>query len=279
MRIIVAEKAGFCFGVKRAIDITFDLAKEEKEGLYTLGPLIHNAQVVDKLTGEGVKVAEDICSSNIKTLVIRTHGVPPKTYEETSKMDYKVVDATCPFVKKAQQNAKKLKEEGYQIIIIGDREHPEVQSLLGFAGDDAVVLKGNEDIPILKRKVGIIVQTTKPVSVLRKVVSEIIGSVSEIKVYNTICDSTSLRLEETSELAREVDVMIIVGGKHSANTNQLVNLARELCPKVYFIETASEIEKDWVSGADKVGVTGGASTPRWIIDEVVERLKEISNRR
>ncbi|MBI4686269.1 MAG: 4-hydroxy-3-methylbut-2-enyl diphosphate reductase [Nitrospirae bacterium] len=279
MQIIVAEKAGFCFGVKRAIDITFDLAKDSEEGIYTLGPLIHNAQVVDKLADEGVKVADNIHSSDIKTLVIRTHGIPPKIYEETSEMGYKVVDATCPFVKKAQQNAKKLKEEGYQVIIIGDREHPEVQSLLGFAGDDAVVLKGNEDIPPLKRKVGIIVQTTKPISVLRKVMSEIVGSVSEIKVYNTICDSTSLRLEETSELAREVDVMIIVGGKHSANTNQLVNLAKELCSRVYFIETAEEIGDDWVSNADKVGVTGGASTPRWIIDEVVERLKEIAKRR
>ncbi len=290
MKIIVAKKAGFCFGVKRAIDIAFNLAKETKKGIYTFGPLIHNPQVVQKLIAEGVSPIEDVHSPRIKTLVIRTHGIPPKVYEEISQMGYKIVDATCPFVKKAQQHAQSLKEEGYQVVILGDREHPEVLSLLGFAGDDAVVVnpvgnnfsKGvnmNEPIPPLKKRVGIIVQTTQPFASLEKLVLHVIRTTREVKVYNTICDSTAHRLEETKELAKTVDTMIIVGGKNSANTTQLTNLSKNICAKVYHIETADELRDEWFKGDKKVGITGGASTPQWIIDEVVEKIREISLRR
>jgi len=276
MQIVVAEKAGFCFGVKRAIDIALDCAGEMKEGVYTFGPLIHNPQVVEKLRLMGIKPIMDIHSPEIKTLIIRTHGVAPKVYGEISSLGYKVVDATCPFVKKAQHYGKKLKEEGYQVLILGDREHPEVKSLLGFAGDDVIVIGNNEPIPPLRERVGIIVQTTQPFEALKRLLSGVVTIVKEVKVYNTICDSTSLRLEETRNLAKEVDVMIVVGGKVSANTTQLFTLSREFCPRVYFIERANELQKEWFNGTERVGITGGASTPRWIIDEVVEKLKEIS---
>lgn len=285
MQIIVAKKAGFCFGVKRAIDIAFNLVrhesptKESKDGVYTFGPLIHNPQVVEKLKAEGVEPIDNIHSSDIKTLIIRTHGVPPETYEEISNIGYKVVDATCPFVKKAQQYAEKLRKEGYQVLILGDKEHPEVQTLIGFAGNDVIVTNGKGPIPPLKNRVGIIVQTTQPTERLQKVVSSVVGFTKEIKVYNTICNSTSQRLEETRNLTKGVDVMIIVGGKQSANTNQLATLSREICPKVYFIETAEELKEEWFNGAEKIGITGGASTPRWIINKVVKKLKEISLRR
>ncbi|MBI4654841.1 MAG: 4-hydroxy-3-methylbut-2-enyl diphosphate reductase [Nitrospirae bacterium] len=274
MQIIVAEKGGFCFGVKRAIDMVFNLAKETKEGVYTFGPLIHNPQVVNDLMMKGIKITEDVHSLDIKTLIIRTHGVPPKVYEEISKMGYKVVDATCPFVKKAQHYTRKLKDEGYQVIILGDRDHPEVRSLLGFAGDDAVVVKGNETIPPLKKRVGIIAQTTTPLNALKKLVGEVVGLAKEVKVHNTICNSTSLRLEETRNLAKEVDIMIIVGGRDSANTTQLANLSREICPMVCFIEGAGELKDEWFTAVGKVGITGGASTPRWVIDEVAEKIKK-----
>ncbi|MBI5050144.1 MAG: 4-hydroxy-3-methylbut-2-enyl diphosphate reductase [Nitrospirae bacterium] len=233
MQITVAKKAGFCFGVKRAIDIAFKLARDTKKEIY----------------------------------------------EEITKIGYKIVDATCPFVKKAQKRAQTLKEEGYQILIVGDKEHPEVQALLGFAGDDAIVLCDKDTVPPLKKKVGIIVQTTQPVEALKKIVCHVISEAEEVKVYNTICDSTSQRLEETKDLAKEVDIMMVVGGKNSANTAQLARLSAEICPRVYFIETTDEIKEDWFNGAKKIGITGGASTPRWIIDGVVKKLKEISVKR
>jgi len=273
---MVAKGAGFCFGVKRAIDIAFKLSKETKEGVYTLGPLIHNPQVVNKLIEEGVIPTEDVHFPEIKTLIIRTHGVSPKVYEEISKTGYRIVDATCPFVKKAQKYAQTLKEEGYQVLILGDRQHPEVQGLVGFAGDDVVVVTNNESLPPLKKRVGIIAQTTQPLEALEKATCFVINSAKEVKIYNTICDSTSLRLRKTKELARIADLMIVVGGKNSANTSQLANLSRGICAKVYHIETAEELEDSWFKGIEKVGVTGGASTPQWIIDEVVEKIKEIS---
>ncbi len=279
MQIIIAKRAGFCFGVKRAIDIAFNLAKDSDKGIYTLGPLIHNPQVIDKLKRHGIIPVEDLHSVNIKTLIIRTHGIAPKVHEKISKMEYQVVDATCPFVKKAQQHAQTLKEEGYKVLILGDRHHPEVQALLGFAGDNVLIVNSNQPIPSVKGKIGIIVQTTQSSDTLKKVVCQIIDSVKEIKVYNTICDFTALRLEETKKIAETVDLMIVVGGKNSANTSQLTNLSKRICGKVYHIETADEFQNEWFSSVEKVGVTGGASTPQWIIDEVVEKLKEISCKR
>ncbi|MBI4843775.1 MAG: 4-hydroxy-3-methylbut-2-enyl diphosphate reductase [Nitrospirae bacterium] len=276
MEIIVAKKAGFCFGVERAIDITFKLAEEGKRGIFTFGPLIHNPQVIDKLKDEGVSPTDDIDHPGIGTLIIRTHGVSPEIYSETGKRGYELVDATCPFVKKAQRHAKTLSEEGYQVLIIGDRGHPEVEGLIGFAGSEVVTVNGAEALPPLKKKVGIIVQTTQPFEVFRKVVNEVITSVTELKIYNTICDYTAKRVEETKELSAVVDVMIVVGGKNSANTTQLVNISRQGCGKVHHIETAGELEKGWFDNAARAGVTGGASTPRWIIDDVVEKIKEIS---
>lgn len=279
MDITVAKKAGFCFGVKRAIDITFDLAKEGNKGVYTYGPLIHNPQVVDKLKAEGIQPVNTLTSPDIKTIIIRTHGVSPKVFVETSKMGYNVIDATCPFVKKAQNFTQSLRDEGYQVLIIGNRDHPEVQGLIGFAGPDVVVSDNAEQLPPLKKKVGIIVQTTQSFETFKKVVQEIISSAREVKIYNTICDSTSQRVTETRDLARRVDLIIIVGGKKSANTNQLVKLSKDVCAKVYHIETAGEIKESWFKDVKETGITGGASTPQWLIDEVVAKIGEISSGR
>ncbi len=279
MEIKVAKKAGFCFGVKRAIDITFNLAKENNAGLYTYGPLIHNPQVVDELKRKGVHTVHDLKSPDIKTIIIRTHGVSPDVYAETTEMGYNVIDATCPFVKKAQNFAQILKDEGYQVLIIGDEQHPEVQGLIGFAGGSAVVINDGDALPELKKKVGIIVQTTQAFDTFQRIVREVISSVREVKIYNTICDFTAQRVKGTKDLAKKVGLMIIVGGKNSANTNQLVKLSKEVCDRVYHIETAKEVRKSWFKGVDKAGITGGASTPQWIIDDVVSKIREISFRR
>jgi 4-hydroxy-3-methylbut-2-enyl diphosphate reductase len=278
--IVSARRAGFCFGVKRAIDIAFAKAEKDPEGVYTLGPIIHNPQVIERLKEEGVTAisADEIDRDGIKTLIIRTHGIPCGLYDTISARGLSVIDATCPFVKKAQRYAKLLKEDGYQVVIVGDRNHPEVIGLMSFAGDDVLVVDDTIVPKALKTKVGVVVQTTQPVETLKKVLAYIVEHAKEIKVYNTICDSTALRLKETEEMARSVDVMVVVGGRNSANTTQLANLCRSLGVATHHIETAAEIREGWVRDAKRVGITAGASTPDWIIQDVEKRIRDIGRR-
>lgn len=278
MEIIVAKKAGFCFGVKRAVDIAFQLAREKRKGVYTLGPIIHNPQVVERLKEKGIVPIEDIkTKKNVRALIIRTHGIPLHLSKEISYMGCEIIDATCPFVKKAQYYAKLLKEEGYQVVILGEKNHPEVKGLMSYANDDddVIVIDSETPLPKLKSRVGIVVQTTQSLEALKKVLSDTLEHANEIKVYNTICNSTALRLKETEKMARKVDVMLVVGGKNSANTTQLTRLCKSLSVPTYHIETSSEIKEEWVKNANKLGITAGASTPEWIIKEVEKRIRDI----
>jgi len=274
MKVLVAKTAGFCFGVKRAVNIAFRVSRKKLKGVYTLGPIIHNPQVVERLRQKGIIPIEDIKKKkDIEALIIRTHGIPFHLLEKISSLGYEIIDATCPFVKKAQYYAKLLSEEGYQVVILGEREHPEVKGLMGYASGDVIVVNEKNPLPRLKNKVGIVVQTTQPLEALKKVLSYAIEYAKEIKVYNTICNSTALRLKETEEMAKNVDVMIVVGGKNSANTTQLAKLCKSLSVPTYHIETSFEIEDRWFNGVKRVGITAGASTPEWIIKEVEERIK------
>ncbi|MEW6067246.1 MAG: 4-hydroxy-3-methylbut-2-enyl diphosphate reductase [Nitrospirota bacterium] len=276
MEIIVAKTAGFCFGVKRAIDIAFKIAKEKREGVYTIGPLIHNPQVVESLKEKGIIPAENLKKQkDIKALIVRTHGIPLDLSRKLSSIGCEIIDATCPFVKKAQNYAKLLSEEGYQVVILGERNHPEVKGLKSYAKNNVVVIDGKSHLPKLKTKVGIIVQTTQPLETLKRVLSDILEHAKEIKVYNTICNSTALRLKETERIASKVDIMIVVGGKNSANTTQLTKLCKSLSVPTYHIETSSEIKDEWFRKADKIGITAGASTPDWIIKKVEKRIRDI----
>lgn len=278
IKILTAKRAGFCFGVKRAVDMAFYAAQKnnkKKDNVYTLGPIIHNPQVVEKLRSKGVLPTDDIDNVKIETLIIRTHGVPQEISDKLANKGYEIIDATCPFVKNAQQYAKLLKEKGYQPIIIGDKEHPEVQGLMSYAGGNAIVVNKDDALPHLKSRVGIVIQTTQPVDVLKRFASDAVEQVKELKVFNTICNSTLLRLKETQEMANKVDVMIVVGGKNSANTTQLARFCTSLSIDVYHIETASEIKDKWFSTVHKVGITAGASTPDWIIKEVEKRIIDI----
>jgi len=276
MKIVVAKTAGFCFGVKRAIDIAFKIAMEKRKGVYTLGPIIHNPQVVERLKNKGIIPIEDIkTKKDIRALIIRTHGITLQLLKEITSMGCEIIDATCPFVKKAQHYAKLLNEDNYQVVILGEKNHPEVQSLMSYATDDAIVVDGKTPLPKLKNKVGIIVQTTQPLDILQKVLYDALEHSNEIKVYNTICNSTALRLKETEKMARKVDVMFVVGGKNSANTTQLTRLCKSLSVPTYHIETASEIKGEWIKRAKKLGITAGASTPEWIIKEVETRIRDI----
>lgn len=280
MEIITAKRAGFCFGVKRAMDITVEMAEKNGAGVYTLGPIIHNPQVIEKLEKEGIHpIKEDeIEGRKISALIIRTHGIPCQLYDNISARGFRIIDATCPFVKKAQRYAKLLKENGYQVVILGDINHPEVKGLMSYAGEDVLVMDEHSDLPALKSKVGVVVQTTQPVEALKKVLSRIVDQAEEVKVYNTICNSTALRLKETEEMARKVDIMVVVGGKNSANTSQLAGLCRSLSVKTYHIETSGEIDPAWFEGINIVGITAGASTPEWIIKDVEKRIRDIGGK-
>jgi 4-hydroxy-3-methylbut-2-en-1-yl diphosphate reductase len=276
MEIIVAKMAGFCFGVKRAIDIAFQIANENRKGVYTLGPIIHNPQVVEMLKEKGIIPIEDIkAKKDIRALIIRTHGIPLHLSKEISSIGCEIIDATCPFVKKAQYYAKLLMEEGYQVVILGEKNHPEVKGLMSYANNDVIVVDSKTPLPKLKKRVGIVVQTTQSLEALKKVLSDAIEHANEIKVYNTICNSTALRLKETEKMARKVDVMLVVGGKNSANTTQLTRLCKSLSVPTYHIETSSEIKEAWIKNAKKLGITAGASTPEWIIKEVEKRIRDI----
>ena len=274
MEIFIVKKAGFCFGVKRAVDMAFNVADDTSQSAVTLGPIIHNPQVIEKLGEKGIE-AVDTIPDNSSIIIIRTHGIEQDLYEKIKRSGHDAIDATCPFVKKAQEYAELLSKEGYQVLILGDSNHPEVKGIKSYAEDGASVITASSTLPKLKKKVGIVVQTTQPLDALKGLIARIIGKVTELKVYNTICNSTAERLKETEKMAKKVDLMIVVGGKNSANTTQLKKLCESIGIRSYHIETASEIKKSWLRGTTKVGITAGASTPEWIIEEVKDKLMHI----
>jgi 4-hydroxy-3-methylbut-2-enyl diphosphate reductase len=282
VEVILAEYAGFCFGVKRAVKMAFTAAKENNgEGVHTLGPLIHNPQVVGRLEEQGVRKADALDEITSGTVILRSHGVASPQIEIDAKAKgLNVIDATCPFVTNAQRYARQLVDEGYQVVMVGDRHHPETLSVVGHAGGDILVTEDAEEIKkwlgrFVKKKVGVISQTTQTFKKFSDVVSLCLQISEEVKVFNTICYATEERQDEAYKIAKEVQTMVVVGGKNSANTTHLADICRQEGVPVYHIETAGEIEKCWFDGISKTGVTAGASTPDWIIKEVVEHLQKI----
>jgi len=279
--IIVAQTAGFCFGVRIAVD----MAKQAGEKLghaYTNGPIIHNKQVVNYLKSIGVEEMQDYLQLKPgDTVIIRSHGVPPKTERMLKELNINVLDATCPFVKKVHDKVKQLVEEGYFVVIIGEEGHPEVIGTLGHleeVGGKGVVVENFEDLvkKVPKRnRIGVVAQTTQSEDFFREAVGYLAENTEELKVFNTICDATSVRQEEVKKIAPEVDVMIIIGGKHSGNTQRLYQISKALNPNTYHIETADELQRQWFENKENIGVSAGASTPDWIIQEVINKIKEI----
>lgn len=276
MKATVAPGSGFCFGVKRALKIAFDAARRHDGPVATLGPIIHNPQVVAKLEEEGLKVVaslDEIPSGG--TLVVRSHGLPNSVLEEAARRGISVVDATCPFVKQTQDAAAQLEQEGYSIVIVGEEHHPEVLSVTGNLREPAAVVAGADEASRIrvKGRVGVVCQTTQPSEHLRAVVEALLPQARELRVFNTICEATFERQENALELASHVDVMLVVGGKNSANTRRLWELCREAGRDAYHIETAEELDPAWFEGKREVGVVGGASTPHWIVDEIVRSVE------
>ena len=277
MKVIIAKRAGFCFGVKRATQMAFEAAGKDNK-TYTLGPIIHSPQVVQKLEQMGVKVVKNLDKTSSGTIIIRSHGVLASEMDEAVQKQLEIVDATCPFVKKAQEHVKSLSEAGYGVVVVGDADHPEVQGIVSYGGDKVFVVGSGEEVRRLPKmnKIGVVAQTTQSFENLKNVVSECLLRGGEIRVFNTICDATAVRQEEAKELACQVDCMLVVGGFNSANTRRLAEVCIEIQPRTYHIETAAEIDPDWFKDDERVGVTAGASTPKWIIDEVVNRIEALN---
>ena len=277
MKATVAKGAGFCFGVKRALKIAFEAARKGEGTVATLGPIIHNPQVVASLEEEGLRVVKSLDEVDGGTLVVRSHGLPRRVLDEAAARGMAIVDATCPFVKQAQDRAVQLEREGHTVVVVGEEDHPEVLSITGSLEKPAVVVNGTTSLADLPEATsyGVVCQTTQPQEHLSAVVTELLPKTRELKVFNTICEATFERQESALKQAQLVDVMIVVGGRNSANTRRLWELCREAGCDAYHIETADELEPQWFEGKEEVGITGGASTPQWIVDEVVAAVERI----
>lgn len=275
--IEVARYAGVCYGVERALGMAEKAADEARKPVNTLGPLIHNPLVVNDLERIGVGTASSVSEVEGGTLIIRAHGVVPSVVEDARTRGLDVLDATCPYVKKVHNAAERLVREGYQLIVVGESGHPEVEGIMGHAGDDAHVVSvpGDLDAIDLSRKVGVVVQTTQTPGALADVVAELSKRTMDLRVINTICSATQERQDSAAELARRADAMIVVGGKNSGNTRRLAEICTAACPKTHHIEDASEIEAAWFDGVSHIGVTAGASTPASHIERALVRMRSL----
>lgn len=271
----IAEKAGFCFGVKRAVDMAEKAVSQRR--IACLGPLIHNQQEIARLEKLGVVVKEKNKITDQDTVLIRAHGVGPQIFKELNSVGCKVIDATCPYVKKAQELARDAQEEGYQVVILGDKTHMEVQGINAWTGDKAIVIASCQELQEidLPEKVAFIAQTTEKEERFSEIAEYIKKQKNDFKIMNTICQATRQRQEAAYKLAQQVDLMIIVGGKHSSNTRKLWEVCSKAEIPCYHIEEAEEIEPCWFVNINKVGITAGASTPAWIIEEVMYKMDEI----
>ena len=284
--IEVIKNAGFCYGVQKAYSMTLneiDKSSKNSKKIYSLGELIHNNQVIEELKDKGVKTVkkpEEITDKN-SSVIIRAHGVPKEVMKKIKDKKIKPIDATCPYVKIPQNAVDEYNKKGYFVIIVGDDGHPEVIGIKSYADkDNYIITKTVDDLPIKelkkKRKVVIVSQTTLSFDILNRIVSHVILSVQEVIVINSICDATEVRQRETKELAKKSDIMIIIGGKHSANTKRLKEIASNYT-KAYHIELETEIELEWFNNIKNIGISAGASTPNWIIEKVEKEIKTLLN--
>lgn len=275
--IRIAEHAGTCYGVQRALDAARKAAAEQAAPVKTLGPLIHNPIVVEELGREGVGLADTLDEIGGGTVIIRAHGVVPETIERARAAGLNVVDATCPYVKKVHLAAEKLVAEGYQLLVVGESGHPEVEGILGHAGGAATVISGPAELDDieLKARVGIVVQTTQRAENLAAITAAVVGNVKELRIVNTICKATAERQVAAAELAAASDVMIVIGGKNSGNTRRLAEICAAVCERTHHTESPDELDASWFSGAEAIGITAGASTPQAHIDRTLARIQEL----
>ena len=280
-QIRIAEHAGACYGVERALRMVGECPARASQ-VHTLGPLIHNPGVVERLAERGITAVETVEGLEPGgTVVIRSHGVVPQVVERALELGLEVVDATCPHVKKAHDAAAELASQGYGVVVVGEAGHPEVEGILARAGEHAVVVGSVEDAHTAHlhgKRVGVVVQTTQSQELLAGVVAALLPRTRDLRVMNTICAATALRQKAAAELAESVDAMVVVGGKNSGNTRRLYEVCSARCANTHHIEACDELEATWFDSTGSIGITAGASTPSDQIEAVVSRIAELTSR-
>jgi len=279
MEIIKADLFGFCFGVRRAVDIVEEKL-EEREKIDTLGPIVHNPNVVEDLSNKGAEVVNALDSVNTDSVIITAHGAGREIHEEIESKGLNLIDTTCPIVKKAQETAENLVQQGYQVVIYGENDHTEVRNILGWLdGKGVAILDPSENVPIPEGRVALLSQTTKGKKYFFDFAAEFLEAnrdkLEDVKIVDTTCGETRRRYEAAERLAEQVDLILVVGGKNSANTRKLAEVAANTGIETHHIKDESEIKPDWINGVGKVGITAGASTPQSAVSSVEETLKEL----
>jgi (E)-4-hydroxy-3-methyl-but-2-enyl pyrophosphate reductase len=276
-QVEVARHAGFCFGVKRAIRMVGEALASGQGPVTSLGPVIHNPQVVRSLEEQGLRRAASLAEIPEGVVVIRSHGAPPHVHAELQERGLAVVDATCPFVKKMHRQARRLFQMGYRVVIVGDRNHSEITSLTEDPAFECLVAASPADLDGVKisGRVGLAAQTTQTRENFQAVADYLLPKVLELRIFNTICDSTTTRQTEARDLASRVEVMVVIGGRNSANTRRLAEICRATGTRTIWVETAGELSADLLGDAVRIGLTAGASTPQWIITDVIRSLQSL----
>ncbi|MDM8538407.1 4-hydroxy-3-methylbut-2-enyl diphosphate reductase [Desulfobacterales bacterium HSG17] len=277
MKISIAKTAGFCMGVQRAVELALDASHAHKPPIYTFGPLIHNPQVLNLLEEKGISVLDTIPEKGTGTVLIRAHGVPPDTKMLFENAGFTVIDATCPRVIKVQTIIRKHAQKGYASIIIGDKDHPEVVGLLGYAEDKGIVVDRIHDLEVLPsfEKAIIVAQTTQNTLFYDAVKKWAAHEHRHYKVFDTICDSTERRQAEAKRLAESVDAVVVVGGYNSGNTQRLAEVVQEAGKPAFHIETEAELDVKSLADVNQIGITAGASTPNWIIKKIYRSIEAL----
>ena len=275
MQIIIDNNSGLCYGVKRALRIVRKTKEEKTKNVFTLGNLIHNSQIISDLEKQGVHSANSPEKIKGGTIIIRSHGVSPEVRKILNQKKVKIVDATCPIVKNIQKLVETLAKEEEEIIIVGNRDHPEIKGLIGYSKGKAIIIENESQCKNLcpKKKRAVLAQSTQDLYVFKKVATALIEYTEELRIFNTICKFTQIRQKSTSELASSVDTLFIIGDKNSSNTNKLYEISKRILPNTYLIENAEQITHEMLEGSDKIGLSSGASTPQDTINEAVLKIK------
>jgi 4-hydroxy-3-methylbut-2-enyl diphosphate reductase len=275
MEIIIAKNSGLCYGVKRALRTAENTRKDKKGKVFTFGDLIHNPQVISDLEKKSIFSVDDIPSVKEGTVIIRSHGVSPDIYQRLKNKNVEIIDATCPIVKKIQELVESLSKTEEEIIIVGNRKHPEIKGLIGYSNGKGKIIENEDQAKRLprKKKRAVLAQSTQDLFLFTEIIAALVNKTEELKIYNTICESTQTRQRSTSELASCVDTLFIIGGKNSSNSFKLYQISKRILPNTYFIERSEQITPEMLKGAKKIGLSGGASTPPEAIEEAVAKIK------
>jgi len=277
MDVRIARTAGFCWGVRRTVDQVMDVADHAGRPVVTLGPIIHNPQAVARMQEKGVRTVNAVSDvGDGTTVVVRTHGAVKSEMEAAEARGLEVVDGTCPYVKYPQAMAQRLSREGYHVVIVGDADHAEVKGVVSYAEGPCTVVKPGATVPPVEgKKVAVIAQTTCIGADFERIVGTLALRHKEVRAVNTICSDTEERQEDARQLAGEVDAVVVVGGKNSANTRHLAEICRAIQPRTWHVETEEELRPDWFRECRVVGISAGASTPDWVVEGVAERLRSL----